>query len=102
MLSSGLNYAIPHRSIPVCKILASAKCFSRKLDQQTAQALYEMVKSCLPNTTRTKPNLDQKQRTALKQFREDNSIVILPADKGNMTLVMKRNGYRGKMEAVCL
>lgn len=59
-----------------------------------------MVKSCLPNTTRTKPSLDPKQRTTLKQFREDNSIVILSADKGNMTVVMKRNGYRGKMEEI--
>ena len=37
-------------------------------------------------------------RLALKSLRNDASIVILPADKGNVTVVMDKKEYVSKMK----
>jgi len=41
---------------------------------------------------------DTQQRTALKDLRGLEDEVILPADKGNVTVMMRRCDYDGKME----
>ena len=43
-------------------------------------------------------NLTRKQRTALKELKGLKDEVILPADKGNATVMMRRCDYDGKME----
>ena len=37
------------------------------------------------------------ERQALKSLQDDNSIIILPADKGNATMVMDRVEYSNKL-----
>ena len=37
------------------------------------------------------------ERQALKSLQDDNSIIILPADKGNVTMVMDRVEYSKKL-----
>ena len=43
-------------------------------------------------------NLMKEQRTALKKLRGIEDEVILPVDKGNSTMTMRRCDYNGKME----
>ena len=40
----------------------------------------------------------KEQRTALKELRGIEDKVILPVDKGNATMTMRRCDYNGKME----
>ena len=49
-----------------------------------------------------RPNLSYTQKTALKDLHKDNTIVILPADKGNATVVMDRSLYEEKMKDILL
>ena len=58
------------------------------------------MKKCLQNAKKPKSSLGKEQREALKKLREDDSIVILPADKGNATVVMNKNDYARKMEEI--
>ena len=37
-----------------------------------------------------KPNISKTERQAIKSLQDDNNIIILPADKGNATVVMDR------------
>ena len=39
------------------------------------------------------PNLDREERRALAQLSQDRSIVIKPADKGSVTVIMDRGAY---------
>ena len=39
-------------------------------------------------------------RSALKNLRHNDSIVILPADKGNVTVLMNKDDYKEKMQEV--
>ena len=42
-------------------------------------------------------NFDKKMHMAVKGLKRDKDIVILPADKGNMTIVMDRSVYEEKL-----
>ena len=44
-----------------------------------------------------KPNISKTKRQALKSLQDDDSIIILPADKGNATVVMDRVEYSNKL-----
>ena len=39
------------------------------------------------------PNLSKEERQALKDLKEDSSIIIKPADKGSVTVVWDKNDY---------
>ena len=47
-----------------------------------------------------KDNLSKEQRKALKELRSLENEVILPADKGNATLMMTRDDYDTKMRGI--
>ena len=45
-------------------------------------------------------NLTKDQQQALKRLKTDNNIVILPADKGRVTVVMDKTDYFDEMDAL--
>ena len=45
-----------------------------------------------------KDNLSREQRSALKCLKNSKDIVVLPADKGNATVVMKSSEYHNKLD----
>ena len=48
------------------------------------------VRQALEKSKPPKPNISKTERQALKSPQDDNSIIILPADKGDATMVMDR------------
>ena len=100
VLSLGLNYAIAPSKLPTAEMIAITEVTARHLDTNTAQKLREGVARVLTSAKPPKPNLTYSQRAALRDLRNDNSIVILPADKGNATVVMDRSTYSDKMNAL--
>ncbi|KAM7306431.1 importin-9 [Ixodes scapularis] len=47
---------------------------------------------------RQQPNLPREEIAALRELRGDTNIVILPADKGNSTVVLDRDAYENKIQ----
>ena len=45
-------------------------------------------------------NLTKDKQQALKRLKNNNNIVILPADKGRVTVVMYKTDYFDKMDAL--
>ena len=45
-----------------------------------------------------KSNMTLKERKAIKSLKENESTVIVPADKGKCTVIMDREDYIQKME----
>ena len=58
------------------------------------------MNKCLQNAKKPRLNLGKEQREALRKLKEDDSIVILPADKGNAIVVMNKEDYDKKMKAI--
>ena len=96
VFSLGLNYAIAPSKVPT-EIIAVTEATARRLDANTAQKLREGVARVLTSVKPPKPNLTYSQRRALRDLKNDDLIVILPADKGNATVVMDRSQYSDKM-----
>ena len=89
VLSLGLNFATTPRKIPAKEIIAGTEEFAKMMED--GQSLREGVKKCLEEAKPPKPNLTHEEREAIKELKKDNTIVILPADKGNATV---GNGQR--------
>ncbi len=97
-LALGLNFAVAPKQIPTFEIIAATEATANQLDKETAQSLRQGVSSILNTTKLPKSNLSRELHKAVKSLREDKNIVILPADKGNATVVLDRVDYEAKME----
>ena len=64
------------------EIIAATEVTASSVDSDTAQKLREGVTRVLKSAKPPKPNLTYNRRKALKDLRSDDSLVILPADKG--------------------
>ena len=45
-------------------------------------------------------NLPKQERQALKTLKDDKDIMILPADKGNATVLLNATDYTNKVELI--
>ena len=46
------------------------------------------------------PNITKEMKDALKRLKEDESIMVFPADKGRASVVMDTNIYHTKMSTL--
>ena len=97
-LALGLNFAVTPKQIPTFKIVAATEATASQLDGETAQLLRHRVSSILSTAKPPKSNLSRQLQKAVKNLREDRDIVILPADKGNATVILDQTDYAAKME----
>ena len=99
VLSKGLNFATMHSKDDKLKLIAavepvidslSATTLDEKniLRQRVATAV-----NCASNTN----NITYKEQNALKSLRSDESILIVPADKGRSTVVINKTDYMEKV-----
>ena len=70
---------------------------ARKLPDDDAQDLRMRVCRILRSSKLPKDNITRSQRAALKEMRKWEDDVILPANKGNATVVMEREDYDRKV-----
>ena len=99
-LSKGLNFAPAPGSIPKAHLVASVEAAigrAKASDSEAAKARMNVIGAI--SRTRLPPrNLMPKEAPALKDLAKDDSILVLPADKGKATVVMDRADYDAKME----
>ena len=63
-------------------------------------AMRYRCREALTKTKAPKLNLTRDEHNALKQLSKDEDIIILPADKGNATVVMDKRDYNDKMSTL--
>ena len=97
VLRLGLNFAPAPTKLPLVDTVAAVEEGARKLRQEDADDLRGRVCGILRRAKLPKDNLTRNQRKALKELKELEDVVILPADKGNATVVMRREEYDTKM-----
>ena len=71
-----------------------------RLGGEEASELRGSVCSILKRARPPSQNLDKDERTVLKTLRQDRTITILPADKGNATVVMDTEEYERKVKSL--
>ena len=96
-LKKGLNFAVTPENIPATEIIAKVEADVRQLDTGQADTVKRAVNGILRQAEPLEPNITKEMRDALKSLKEDESIMIFPADEGRATVVMNINTYRAKM-----
>ena len=92
VLSYGLKHSVTPKRIPTESIVSSVEAvLSRQRD--LSESAKDNIRSRIASMTK-----DEQQ--ALKRLKNDNNIVILPADKGRVTVVMDKTDYFDKMDAL--
>ena len=100
LLSYGLKHSIIPRHVPTETIVAGVEDALSRLDNLTEDAkddIRSRVASTIQSTPRLESNLSREELRALKRLRNVDTIVILPADKGRVTVVMDKSEYFDKM-----
>ena len=97
VLALGLNFAITPRQIPYRDIITTVESTARQLSEDKAKHLRKTVSEILQKAKRPKDNLDKHLHRAVRDLRKNDDITILPADKGNATVIMDCTEYEKKM-----
>ena len=100
LLRKGLNFAVTPENIPTKEIIASVESAVRQLNIEQADTVRRTVNTILQQAEPPEPNITKEMRDALKSLKEDESIMVLPADKGRASVVMDTDTYRTKMSTL--
>jgi hypothetical protein len=90
-LSKGLNYTVAPRFIPINDILCGVEKAIRILPEDSAEEIRSLKDSRKP-----KSDLNCAERRALRSFKANGLLTTLPADKGNVAMVLGTSDYNWK------
>ena len=74
--------------------------FTSKESESAKDNIRSRIASTIQSSSLTDSNLTKGERQALKRLKTDENIVILPADKGRVTVVMDKTNYYDKMDTL--
>ena len=81
-------------------MIAGVETVAKKLDNSAANDLRGRVHVCsiLKKAKPPAPNMTRQERTAVRNLRERQDLVILTAEKGNATVVLDQADYKKRVE----
>ena len=103
VLSYGLKHSVTPKHIPTDDIVSSVESVlarQRELPESTKDDIRSRIASTLQSASLSNCNLTKSKLHALRRLRNDKDIVILPADKGRVTVVMDKKDYTDKMDSL--
>ena len=99
-LAHGPNYAIVPRSPPVGEYIAVIENVCNQVQQGKAEELRGEIESVLKNIHTPRSNITREERKVIDELRRDKTRMILTVDKGVSMVVMDRDDYYQKAEAL--
>ena len=103
VLSYGLKHSVTPKRIPTESIVSSAEMVlsrQRDLSESAKDNIRSRIASTVQSASTPDNNLTKDEQQALKRLKNDDNIVILPADKGRVTVVMDKTDSFDKMDAL--
>ncbi len=90
LLWKGVNFAVTSPNIPAKEIIASVESAVGQLYTEQADLVRSAVNNILQQAEPPEPNITKtkEMRDGLKCLKEDDSIMILPADKVRASIVL--------------
>ncbi|KAJ8912335.1 hypothetical protein NQ315_005940, partial [Exocentrus adspersus] len=83
--------------VPTLDIITSIEETCQKLSEDVSNEFRIRSKLILEKPLKIKSNINKEEMLSLKQLKNDKDIKILPADKGNATLIMNTIDYNTKI-----
>ena len=100
VLAKGPNFSIAPNNIPNLDYITTVETMCGKLKAEDAMALRTDINALLRKAKIPKPNLTKEERIGLTQLKKDQHRVVLTADKGVALVVMDKQEYISKAEAL--
>ena len=100
VLEKGLGFAPTPQAVPVKEIICAVEAGLSKVTDVTQANVIRSQVSSIVNKAKVKPiadNMTAAERIALNRLSKRTDIKILPADKGNTTVVLSAQQYSEKM-----
>ena len=98
LLRKGGGFAVTPRELPNVDFITATECACRNLAKGEALSLRAEIVEELGKAKLPASNLTSEEWKAMKTLREDENILVLPADKGKCLVVMDTEEYIAKME----
>ncbi|XP_050516295.1 uncharacterized protein LOC126891156 [Diabrotica virgifera virgifera] len=96
-LAKGFNYSVTPSHTPIETIICQTEEAISHLPSEDAEIVRQDVARVLRNSKPPTPNISQSERKALKELQANPDLVILPADKGNATVILNTSSYIDKL-----
>ena len=97
LLAKGLNYSPSPTKIPYEEYIVATEKACRKLSNNEATVLRSEMAGMLRNAKPPKTNITKDERKAIQELKKEESVLILPADKGKATVVIDVSEYEEKI-----
>lgn len=97
VLQRGLQFSVTPRHLPITNIISEVENGCSTLPAHEKSLVRAQVCKILLNCRMPKPNLSREERDALRVLKNDDSLVILNADKGACTVIMDKVDYDRKL-----
>ena len=91
------NFALYVINVFIVSSVEAVLSRQRDLSEPVKDNIRSRIASTLQSASLPDNNLTNDERQALKRLKTDKDIVILPADKGRVTVVMDQTDYHDKM-----
>ncbi|CAN0134736.1 unnamed protein product, partial [Heterosigma akashiwo] len=91
LLSLGLNFGIAPKRVPLVEYIAAVESTATDIKAIALEELRRAVGLQIRST------LTPGEKEVLRGLKDDNDILIVPADKGRALVVMDRETYLQKM-----
>ena len=98
LLSKGMKFSITQNKIPKDEIISKVESSLKGIERSEADTIRAKVSLTLQQAKTPKDNLTINERRALKELKNDDSIMILPADKGRATVILNKEDYYKKCD----
>ena len=94
-----MNFVPAPKRIPFTDIIANVEegTLTSEPPPDKAEELMSRVCGVLRRATPPEDNMTKEQRKELINLKKNTNLLILPADKGRATVLMKREDYEKKM-----
>ncbi|XP_068739082.1 uncharacterized protein [Montipora capricornis] len=101
VLKKGLNFAVTPRRVPIVDIVMVTESACRQLNNSDSNSLRAKVLNLLEHNDKVKDQkVSDEERKAIDDLKKDDSIMILPADKGRVIVVLNKEEYHTKCQAI--
>ena len=98
VLNKGLKFAVAPTQIPRKEMIVAIESSLTNVDKTTADTVRVLAAEMIQKARPPKSNVTDEERKAIKQLQQMEDIVILPADKGNVTVIMDKLNYQEKID----
>lgn len=98
-VKKGANFTVAPCWIPYEDIICAVENTIKHLNPETSNEIKQDVSLVLRKTKlpeSRQPNISREEGRALIKLREDGNLVVVPADKGNVTVILNISNYTQK------